>query len=163
MEKHKKNTFMLLISALCLCSALCAADLSCTFGASGNVFLSPGGGHAVQGPAFSIESSFPMEWFDIVAEAAATASGKDAVTDISLFVRKTAPLDIGFSLFLETGPGLRVEPDRDIALSVLCRGGLKLSLTEELELLAYAGLRSWPDNSVGVDAGLGGSWRFGKF
>ena len=162
--KTSKSFCIVLLAVLTATSAFASnvssVDLGVMLGASRNFALSPSRGYLVDGPSLALESSFNMEPCSVVLSESITTNPDITVFDTTLTLRKTTPLNDSFSFLMESGVAARLVSDSSADAAILCRSGIKCSVSRNMDLSIFAGVRLLSSGAIGVDASVGGSYRF---
>lgn len=162
--KTSKSLCVLLAAVLTAASAFAtvsSVDLGLTVGASRNFALSQDHGYVVDGPSLGLESCINMERCSIVVAGSLTTNPEISVFDASVTLRRTARINLSFSFLIESGVAARFVSSQSVDAAVLCRSGIRYSVLSNMDLSVIAGVRLLSSGAIGVDASVGGSYRFG--
>ena len=163
--KTSKSLCVLLVAVLTVASAFASTvssvDLGLTVGASRNFALSQDHGYVVDGPSLGMQSCINMERCSIVVAGSLTTNTEIFVFDASVTLRRTARMNLSFSFLIESGVAARLVSSQSVDAAVLCRSGIRYSVLSNMDLSVIAGVRLLSSGAIGVDASVGGSYRFG--
>lgn len=155
-----KKFIVFILAALLALSLHAVPGIRVSVGASRNFALSHSSGYLADGASVSLESSFGTRACTFVASGSFTTAQDIDVAETSLTLRREAPVDEALSLFIESGAGIRFVTEHGADASLICHGGVRYTLTGNMELCALAGIRAFASGAVGFDASVAGTYRF---
>ena len=155
-----KKTVLFMVTALLTLSLHAVPGIRISVGASRNFALSHSSGYLADGASVFLESSFGTRACTFVASGSFTTAQDIDVAETSLALRREAPVDEALSLFIESGAGIRFVTEHGADASLICHGGVRYTLTGNMELCALAGIRAFASGAVGFDASVAGTYRF---
>ena len=161
--KNMKKLFLTIVIALAsmaLFASPSSIEAKFSLGASRIFALNQESGYLADGLVLAVETSLAPDYFTTVAAGSYTYSPDISVADATLSLRRDAHLTNRFSMFVETGAGVRMVMGSDPVFSALCRGGMSFDFSRRLALVSSAGLRVLPQGTIGVDAAISVDYRF---